>query len=197
MGEHLQFYYERYYGRRLNERDFGCESISDVLKLAKDTVFVNEKDVLESQLDDEMECMQIFVKLAEEDRRERSVRLDIGDETAKLKIWTKRGGKGWDGQKGGQQQWQQGGHQQWQQGGQQNWKQGGQQHYGKGKDQGKGWGDNSKGGSYGARDNSYGKGGSYGGGSYGGQQDSGKGGQQGGWHNAQSGQKGVQQQWVK
>merc|ERR1712039_306890 len=169
--------------------DFGCESISDVLKLAKDTVFVNEKDVLESQLDDEMECMQIFVKLAEEDRRERSVRLDLGDETAKLNIWTKRGGKGWDGQKGGQQHWQQGGQQHWQQGGQQN--------YGKGKDQGKGWGENSKGGSYGARDNSYGKGGSYGGGSYGGQQDSGKGGQQGGWHNAQSGQKGVQQQWVK
>merc|ERR1712066_1072633 len=78
--------------------------------LGHDTVFVSEKEVLESQLDDEMESLQIFIKLTEEDRRERNLRLDMGDEAAKLKISNQYARKQ-DRNQGGQQGWNQGGNQ--------------------------------------------------------------------------------------
>merc|ERR1712217_602210 len=138
----LPFYYERYYGKRLNAKDFGCESVSDVLALVRDTVFINDKDVLESVLDDEMECLQIFVKLAEAERRHRGLRLDLGDETARLKVWSRRSGN--DGQWGGQQQWQQGGQQK-------SWGDNSKSKDGKGygdHGKGKGWRDSGKGASH-------------------------------------------------
>merc|ERR1711948_183011 len=66
----------------------------------RDTAFVTEKKVLEPQLDDEMENLQIFVKLTEEDRRERNLRIDLGEDSARLKIPNQNHGNqnrgGWD-----------------------------------------------------------------------------------------------------
>merc|ERR1712039_1011110 len=82
---------------------FGCKSIADVIALVRDTVHVSDNNVLEGLLDEEMESLQIFVKLTEEDRRDRALRIDLGDETARLKVqtnnWESNGSNGnnWGG----------------------------------------------------------------------------------------------------
>merc|ERR1712039_684963 len=90
-------------------------------------MFVNEQDVLESQLDAEIEYPQVFVQLVEADRRDRALRLDLGDETAKLKLanWgndrnhgkSHNGGQGWNQQYQGGNNWSKGGNK----GGGNNW----------------------------------------------------------------------------
>merc|ERR1712194_288233 len=91
------------------------DSFKDLAALVKDTMFVTEQQVLEAMLDDEMENFQVFVKLTEEDRRERNLRLDLGEAGAKLKI-SHQGNQ----HHGNQKNWQQGGQKPWgQQGGQQ------------------------------------------------------------------------------
>merc|ERR1712151_266351 len=72
---------------------------------------------MESQLEAEMENLQVFVKIAEEARRHRILRIALGEKDAKLNLqqpqqhsgswgnkrdnWgNKRGGKGWQNDKG-------------------------------------------------------------------------------------------------
>eukprot|EP00747_Dinoflagellata_sp_TGD_P080698 gnl/TRDRNA2_/TRDRNA2_161006_c0_seq1.p1 gnl/TRDRNA2_/TRDRNA2_161006_c0~~gnl/TRDRNA2_/TRDRNA2_161006_c0_seq1.p1 ORF type:complete len:556 (+),score=160.93 gnl/TRDRNA2_/TRDRNA2_161006_c0_seq1:102-1670(+) len=85
--DHFNFYYEKYYKKKINTKFFGCPELSDLVALLKDAVSINAKtQVLEAKLPEEVEPFEAFVKLAEEDRRQRERRLDAGDETAKLKF---------------------------------------------------------------------------------------------------------------
>eukprot|EP00439_Symbiodinium_sp_Y106_P045272 s5688_g5.t1 len=45
-------------------------------------------EVLEPQLPDDLESTNLFVMLTEESRRDRNRRIDMGDDSAKLKIVT-------------------------------------------------------------------------------------------------------------
>lgn len=84
--EHLGFYYQKYYGQFLDNRTFGKDTIEDLVSLARDVVYVNKDEVLESMLDADIEYPQVFAKIAEEGRRHRALLVDVGEESAKLKI---------------------------------------------------------------------------------------------------------------
>eukprot|EP00933_Yihiella_yeosuensis_P025995 TRINITY_DN2017_c0_g1_i1.p1 TRINITY_DN2017_c0_g1~~TRINITY_DN2017_c0_g1_i1.p1 ORF type:complete len:831 (-),score=286.51 TRINITY_DN2017_c0_g1_i1:267-2759(-) len=86
--QHLAFYYGRYFQpKQLNPKMFGFDSNSDLLDLIKDTVTLGgEPIVLTSQLAEDVDTADIFVKFTEESRRERKRRVDAGDETARLKF---------------------------------------------------------------------------------------------------------------
>jgi len=85
--EHLAFYYNRYYKKALNSKNYGVETVDELLELVKDTVLADSKSkVAESMVTDDLETNEIFVKLTEENRRDRSRRVDAGDESAKLKF---------------------------------------------------------------------------------------------------------------
>merc|ERR1712174_57187 len=64
---------------------YGAASESDVYALIKDTV-TSKDTLLISQRPEEEDDLDIFVKLTEENRRERQRRIDAGDETARLKF---------------------------------------------------------------------------------------------------------------
>jgi len=85
--DHLSFYYQKYYHKQLNPKHYGKESNAEVVDLVKDTVVIDKAPpVLKSQLSDDTDTVDIFVKLTEENRRERQRRVDAGDETARLKF---------------------------------------------------------------------------------------------------------------
>merc|ERR1719195_1002741 len=83
--DHLAFYYNKYYKKGLTPKSYGVENVEDLISLVRDTVIIVMK-VIESQLIDDLESNEIFVKLTEEARRERQQRLDSGDQTAQLKF---------------------------------------------------------------------------------------------------------------
>jgi len=84
---HLAFYYNKYYRKQLTPKHFGMSTNHEICKLVKDTVSISETtNVLVSALAEDTESVDIFVKLTEENRRERQRRIDAGDETAKLKF---------------------------------------------------------------------------------------------------------------
>jgi len=104
--DHLGFYYSKYFRKDFWPATYGCDNEQGVLDLVKDIIYLTDKQVLASQLDGEMESYQILLKLTEEARRERSLRIDLGDATARLKIGQQGnqggggGGKDWHGSKG-------------------------------------------------------------------------------------------------
>merc|ERR1719203_1716425 len=85
--EHLAFYYNKYFKKALNTKSYGVDTIPELLDLIKDMVVVGRKvKVVEPQLPDDMESLGIFVMLTEESRRDRVRRVDLGDDTARLKL---------------------------------------------------------------------------------------------------------------
>merc|ERR1711941_192788 len=84
--DHLSFYYNRYYKKALSPAQFGVNDLSELVGLVDDSVFLNTQQVIEVDLPDELETFALFVKLTEEDRRYRQLRVDIGDDTFKLKV---------------------------------------------------------------------------------------------------------------
>mmetsp|Transcript_6185 Transcript_6185/g.14367 ORF Transcript_6185/g.14367 Transcript_6185/m.14367 type:complete len:811 (+) Transcript_6185:154-2586(+) len=82
---HLPFYYQRYYGKVLSPKSFNVWSLDKVLEWIEDTVEVTASGTLEADLEEDtpLEC---FVRLAEEHRRERQLRVDMGDDSAYLKF---------------------------------------------------------------------------------------------------------------
>jgi len=83
--DHLNYYFGKYYGNPINTKKYGMSNIEEVLSLIKDTVTTKDGLVV-SQLSDDLDSLEIFVKLTEEHRRERQRRIDAGDETARLKF---------------------------------------------------------------------------------------------------------------
>lgn len=87
--EHLAFYYTKYYRKALNTKFFGVDSVEELLDLIRDTVVVmgqSQRQVMEPELPGDLESPNLFVMLTEESRRDRNRRVDMGDDTAKLKI---------------------------------------------------------------------------------------------------------------
>jgi len=85
--EHLPFYYNKYYKKALNPKNYGVDQVDDLIELVKDTALADSRSkVVESMVSDDLESNDIFVKLTEECRRDRARRIDAGDESAKLKF---------------------------------------------------------------------------------------------------------------
>lgn len=91
--DHLSFYYMKYYGKALNCKSFGVDSMQELLGLLDDTVWLSQ-DVIEPLIPCDMENHNVFVKITEEARRHRELRLQLGEESAKLKIIAQVGGGG-------------------------------------------------------------------------------------------------------
>jgi len=85
--QHLAFYYNKYFRKQLTPKYFGIATNMELTGLIKDTVTWNEDvKVLNTPLSEDLENPDMFVKLTEENRRERQRRIDAGDETARLKF---------------------------------------------------------------------------------------------------------------
>jgi hypothetical protein len=83
--DHLTFYYQKYYSKPINFKNYGVADTKELITLIKDTVSIKEGLVV-STLSDDLDNLDIFLKLTEEHRRERQRRIDAGDETARLKF---------------------------------------------------------------------------------------------------------------
>jgi len=95
---HLGFYYNKYFKKQFNLKGYNCNELKDLVALVKDAISINgTTQVLDSSLGDDTAFAE-FVKLAEENRRERERRVDAGDETAKLKFQRSLGAPGTGGQ---------------------------------------------------------------------------------------------------
>merc|ERR1712039_105568 len=77
--------FSRYFKRQLNPKQYGKETVKELVELIKDTMVIDkEQGILKTVLSEEAETLTIFVKQAENIRRDRQRRLDAGDETARL-----------------------------------------------------------------------------------------------------------------
>jgi len=83
--DHLAFYFNKYYAKNFSPKPFGVADTKEVINMVKDSVSTKDGLVV-SQLSDDLDNLDIFLKLTEEGRRERQRRLDAGDETARLKF---------------------------------------------------------------------------------------------------------------
>jgi len=84
---HLSFYYNKYFRKQLTPKSFNVATNQEMAALVKDAIgWDAEEKVLTTTLEEELDGVNIFVKLTEENRRERQRRIDAGDETARLKF---------------------------------------------------------------------------------------------------------------
>jgi len=84
---HLAFYYNKYFRKTLTPKHFGAANNVELTNLVRDSVMWDEENkVLTTPLAEEVEDITHFMKLTEEQRRERQRRIDAGDETARLKF---------------------------------------------------------------------------------------------------------------
>lgn len=86
--KHLSYYYHKYYRKAWNFQQFSVPEFDDLLELLKDSISL-QGDGQEGHLkaDDAADAPpERFVKLTEDNRRERQRRIDAGDETARLKF---------------------------------------------------------------------------------------------------------------
>merc|ERR1740121_3545489 len=83
--QHAAFYYNKYFRKQLTPKYFGVNTNADLTALVKDTATWNDEKILGTPLE-EQDSPGMFVKLTEENRRERQRRIDAGDETARLKF---------------------------------------------------------------------------------------------------------------
>jgi len=83
--QHLEFYYNKYFGKPLVLKNYGVPELKDLVDMVKDTVEIGKSSTLEAQLADDTP-LDNFVKLSEDHRRDRQRRLDAGDESALLKF---------------------------------------------------------------------------------------------------------------
>lgn len=105
--DHLGFYYQKYFSQALNFSEFGVSTAAELCGLVNDAVHVN-KNILETLVPAELESFGIFVKITESARRRRRLLVDMGDESAKLKVKQQGGGDNggsWKGGGGGQESW--------------------------------------------------------------------------------------------
>jgi len=84
--DHLAYYFEKYFKKSFNLKNFGVETLADFLEMVEDSIgMAGENGMLESKLPEDTPHTK-FIKLAEEHRRSRAQRVDAGDETAQLKF---------------------------------------------------------------------------------------------------------------
>jgi hypothetical protein len=82
--DHVDFYYQKYFKKGVQPKQYGMTNTDEVVALVKDCVQY-EDNLLTSQ-HETLEDLSVFLKLTEEHRRERPRRIDAGDETARLKF---------------------------------------------------------------------------------------------------------------
>jgi len=83
---HLGFYHERYLKKAFVLNNLGKNTFEDFIEMLEDSLLLNEStQMLESKWPEDTDFAR-FVKVAEEHRRDRSRRVDAGDETAQLKF---------------------------------------------------------------------------------------------------------------
>eukprot|EP00927_Polykrikos_kofoidii_P034873 TRINITY_DN29494_c0_g1_i1.p1 TRINITY_DN29494_c0_g1~~TRINITY_DN29494_c0_g1_i1.p1 ORF type:complete len:472 (+),score=94.03 TRINITY_DN29494_c0_g1_i1:180-1418(+) len=83
----ISFYYSKFYKKALSLDTFGVDDITALVDLVKDTVVIGRRSgALESHLPADIGENAVFVRLAEESRRDRHRRIHIGDPTAELKF---------------------------------------------------------------------------------------------------------------
>merc|ERR1712113_1303778 len=82
------FYYSKYYKKAINCKWYGKDSLEELCKLAKDVVEVNSdtRCLMRTLAEGAADAAADFVKLQEEDRRQRQRRIDAGDESVRLKF---------------------------------------------------------------------------------------------------------------
>jgi len=84
--DHLLFYYEKYIRKSLTPKNFGVPGVVELIDLVKDTVgIIPRKGLIECHLAEDTP-LDNFVKLTEDERRERERHIDLGDESAALKF---------------------------------------------------------------------------------------------------------------
>jgi len=83
--DHVGFYYQKYYGKDLNLGSYGVNSMTDVVALVNDCIIVKNK-VLASLVPPTFESNVVFAKITEAARRFRLLQLDLGEESARLKV---------------------------------------------------------------------------------------------------------------
>mmetsp|Transcript_62072 Transcript_62072/g.98418 ORF Transcript_62072/g.98418 Transcript_62072/m.98418 type:complete len:331 (-) Transcript_62072:78-1070(-) len=83
---HLAYYYDKYFRKEFNLKWYGMKELTELNEVMKDTWIVNsETGFLEAVLGAD-EPFDKFMRLTEENRRERQRCIDAGDETANLKF---------------------------------------------------------------------------------------------------------------
>lgn len=87
--EHMPFYYGKYLKKVLNPAFYGVTDALALLELVQDVVMLcPEAKVLEALVPEDMVSPGVFAMITEEARRDRHRRLDLGDESARLKLQT-------------------------------------------------------------------------------------------------------------
>jgi len=81
----LAFYYNLHYGKTFNLKNYATPSWEEFKDFVKESVKLNKEEYLEVVQPEDAEQSK-FVRLVEEQRRERERRVDAGDETAKIKF---------------------------------------------------------------------------------------------------------------
>jgi len=84
--DHLPFYYNKYIGKQFNANDFAVSEIADVVKFVDDTVKINGGSGYLECLTPVDSAFSHFVKLTEQQRRNRNRRADAGDEGSVIKF---------------------------------------------------------------------------------------------------------------
>jgi len=81
-----QLYYSRYYRKQLLFKDYGCDDMTAMVKLLDDTIGINaDTSTVETWLPIDTP-LHNFIRLTEDERRDRLKRIDAGDESAQLKL---------------------------------------------------------------------------------------------------------------
>jgi len=83
--DHLAFYYNKYFKRQLNLTSFGCDELPQLMALVKDSVEMTAAGSFAPQLSEDTP-LDNFIRLTEDGRRDRLLRIDSGDELAVLKF---------------------------------------------------------------------------------------------------------------
>lgn len=85
----IEFYYNKYFKKFFNIKNFGQNNITGLTEMIKDTVSIeptNKTLCPNPSLAKNLETPDLFLKVTEDQRRARQRRIDAGDETARLKI---------------------------------------------------------------------------------------------------------------
>merc|ERR1712039_235702 len=85
---HLGFYFKKYFKKDLVLKNYGKETTEELVDLVKEAVGIDESNgVLECKIEDGApSAAPDFIKLQEENRRERERRIAAGDETVRLRF---------------------------------------------------------------------------------------------------------------
>jgi len=86
--DNIGFYYNKYFKKLMSPAYFGVKNQQELLRFFSETLMVTDKKILDTFLPGDFETLNIFVLLAEESRRDRQLRTDLGEKDAKINMQT-------------------------------------------------------------------------------------------------------------